>query len=311
MLNINEFYFDSTEDEIKVYAKEWMPVNKNPKAILQISHGIEEHIQRYDDFACFMAENGFLVVGNDHLGHGKTSNSPEDCGFFAEKDGWNKVVKDMHTLYSIEYKKHPDLPYFILGHSMGSFLARTYIINYINELNGVILSGTGQKPRLVVKIGHYLADLEAKKIGIKAKAIRAEKLAFQSYNKKFKPQRTDYDWLTRREDIVDNYIEDPYCGFIPSTTMFKDLFDGLLYITDKKNLAKMQKDLPVLFISGDRDPVGKSGKEVKKAYSSFLKSGLADVSIKLYSNGRHEILNEINKSEVYNDILDWLNKNLT
>lgn len=310
MPQTNEFYFNSADGSSKIYAKEWIPENGQPKAILQISHGIAEHIQRYDDFACFMTENGFLVVGNDHLGHGKTAVKSEECGFFANEQGWSKVVEDMHSLYSIEHEKHPDLPYFILGHSMGSFLTRTYIINYKNELNGVIISGTGQNPRLVVKAGRIFVCIEAKKIGIKGRAVMAEKLAFGPYNKKFKPVRTDYDWLTRKEDIVDNYVNDSFCGFVPSAGMFKDMFDGLLYISDKKNLAKMQKDLPVLFISGNKDPVGSSGKGVEKVCNSFLKSGCKDVSKKLYDNARHEMLNEVNRAEVYADVMAWLNSKL-
>ena len=277
-----------------------------PKGIVQIAHGIAEHCERYDRFASFLAENGFVVFANDHLGHGRSITDESELGFFAENGGWEMVVEDMRKLHDLAAEEFPGLPYFLFGHSMGSFLARTYIIYFRSGLDGVILSGTGQQPKALVLGGKLLGSLEMKKNGAKYKSEKLNNLAFGKYNDGFETTRTLSDWLSRDETEVDKYIEDPLCGYVPSAGLFHDMMCGIEFISKPRNLQRMKKDLPVYFMSGDADPVGENGKGVLRACRSFLAAGMKDVSMKLYHGGRHEMLNELNRDEVHKDILNWI-----
>ena len=274
--------------------------------IVQIAHGIAEHVERYDDFAAFLAEHGYLVVANDHLGHGKSIAAADDIGFFGEKDGWDLAVNDMHQLYTLTHSEFPALPYYLFGHSMGSFLARTYIIRYPDDMAGAVICGTGQQGALIVAGGKMMGTLECRRNSPRSKSDKLNNLAFGSYNKGFAEHRTEYDWLSRDNSVVDKYIEDPLCGFVPSAGLFTDMMRGLQFIGKKENIRRMRKDLPVFLIAGEKDPVGENGKGVRRVYDMFCKAGMSDVSIKLYPDCRHEILNELNKEEVMQDILAWL-----
>ena len=309
MPSFHDFRFLSTDGKHKVFARECTP-DGEVRAVLQIAHGVAEHIYRYAPFMEFLADNGFVVVANDHLGHGKTAENEQELCFFAEKDGWNDVVSDMDQLHKLTAAKYPDVPYFLFGHSMGSFLTRTYIIDHPEGLKGVIISGTGQNPAAVVAAGKLVAKLEMIDNGPMYHSPKLDKLAFGSYNKIYDKVRTDYDWLCRDEAQVDKYIADPLCGFIPTCSLFRDMMSGIKIVTTQKNLESMNKDTPVYFMSGDMDPVGECGKGVKLAYENFKKAGMKDVSIKLYKDGRHEMLNELNKDEVYSDILAWINSKI-
>lgn len=301
--------FQSCNGKTNIRFRRCMPETA-PRAVVQLAHGIAEHVERYDDFAAFLASNGFLVVANDHLGHGKSAEEESDLGFFGEIGGWELAVGDMRKLYERTHAAFPGLPYFLFGHSMGSFLARTYLIKYRDGLAGAVLSGTAQQPAAVVSAGIRLGRMECRKYGARYKSERLNDMAFGSYNKKFEPRRTVSDWISRDEAAVDRYQADPLCGFIPSAGLFTDIMEGLAFNQKPKNVARMKKDLPVYFISGDHDPVGANGKGVIKAYRSFLKAGMTDVTLKLYHGGRHEMLNELNKDEVYADILVWLNSKI-
>lgn len=281
-----------------------------PRAVVQIAHGIAEHVERYDDFAAFLAEHGFVVVANDHLGHGKSFADEEDKGFFGEIGGWEIAVGDMRKLYERTSAEFPGLPYFLFGHSMGSFLTRTYLIKYRDGLAGAVISGTGQTPGLVVTGGKFMGKQEIKKHGARYKSRKLNDMAFGSYNKEFEPRRTVSDWLSRDTAVVDKYQADPLCGFIPSAGLFTDMMGGIAFNQKQQNVERMKKDLPVYFMSGDKDPVGANGKGVMKAYQSFLKAGMSDVTLKLYPGGRHEMLNETNKDEVYADVIAWLESKL-
>ena len=309
MPSFHDFRFLSTDGKHKVFARECTP-DGEVRAVLQIAHGVAEHIYRYAPFMEFLANHGFVVVANDHLGHGKTAENEQELCFFAEKDGWNDVVSDMDQLHKLTAAKYPDVPYFLFGHSMGSFLTRTYIIDHPEGLKGAIISGTGQNPAAVVAAGKLMAKLEMIDNGPMYHSPTLDKLAFGSYNKKYDHVRTKLDWLTRDEAIVDQYIADPLCGAMATAGMFHDMMGGLQYIWKTENLNKMNKATPVYFMAGDGDPVGNYGEGVKKVYNRFLKVGCKDVKLKLYKDGRHEMLNELNKDEVYADILDWLNSKI-
>lgn len=308
MPETKEFEFPSSTGQNSIYAKMYIP-DSTPRGIVQIAHGIAEHIGRYDGFMKFLAENGFVAVGNDHLGHGKTASlQGGERGFFAEENGWEHAVDDMDRLHDRMCSEYPDLPYIFFGHSMGSFLTRTYMIKYPDKPDCVILSGTGHQTKAAVTSGLTLAQSAVKLKGAHAAGEKINTIAFGSYNKKYDDVRTDFDWLTSDSAIVDKYIEDPDCGFVPSVSMFRDMMGGIKFITDPENIAKMNKELPVLFISGWDDPVGEYGKGVKRAFKAFVDAGMKHVHIKLYPNGRHELLNETNKDEIMDYILETLNK---
>ncbi len=301
----SDFTFLSSNGQTNIRVRRCDP-DGEVRGIVQIAHGIAEHVERYDDFARFLAENGFVVFANDHLGHGKSINDESELGFFAETGGWEMAVEDMRKLHDIAAAQFPELPYFLFGHSMGSFLARTYIIYFRSGLNGVILSGTGQQPKALVVGGKLLGKLEMNKKGAKYKSETLNNLAFGKYNDGFDTPRTISDWLSRDEAEVDKYIADPLCGYIPSAGLFHDMMCGIEFISKPRNVQRMKKDLPVYFMSGDADPVGENGKGVLRAYKSFLAAGMKDVAMKLYHEGRHEMLNELNKEEVYKDILNCI-----
>ena len=305
MPTFKDFYFNSSTGKNKIHARMCVP-DAEPRAIVQIIHGIAEYIDRYDEFMSFLADNGIIAVGTDHLGHGKSIENEEQTGFFAYENGWDYAVRDEEVLRLAMHENYPELPIIVFGHSMGSFMARTLLIRYPDAFNAAIISGTGNQGSALVNGGLFMGNLVTGLKGAHHYSKFLNNLAFGSYNKIYENPKTEYDWLSRDEANVQKYIDDPLCGFIPTCSLFRDMMTGVKFITNKKNLTTMNKDMPVYFMSGDMDPVGECGKGVQKAYNNFLEAGMKDVSIKLYPGGRHEMLNEINKDEVYSDILTWL-----
>jgi len=303
---MTESTFLSSDGRTNLYYREYLPEN-DAVGIVQLVHGIAEHIARYDDFASFLADNGYIVVGHDQLGHGKSITDSEHTGFFSEEKGWEKAVQDIRALHDATAAKYPGKPYFLFGHSMGSFLARTYLIRFRTGLDGAVISGTGQQSAALVTGGKLMSALEVRRNGATYKSDFLNKMAFGSYNDKIEHVRTVSDWLSRDEAVVDAYNEDPLCGFVPTAGLMHDMMSGIDFISRQKNIERMKKDLPIMFVSGDCDPVGEQGRGVIKAYKCFLKAGMTDVTMKLYHGGRHEMINEINNAEVYQDILTWLN----
>lgn len=309
MPSFQDFYFQSSTGRTSIHALKCVPDSK-PRAVVQISHGIAEHIDRYRPFMEFLADNGFVVAGNDHLGHGKSIRVPEEQGFFAEKDGWWRVVDDMDKLHDIMSNEYPELPYVLFGHSMGSFLTRTYLIKHPDKYDGVILSGTGHQSPALVLGGNAAASVMAKLNGAMGDGAKLDSLAFGTYLNKIENPRTKFDWLSSDTEQVDKYIADPLCGFVGKIGLYHDMMQGIKFITDKKNIAQMNKEKPVYFMSGDGDPVGDYCRGVERAYKAFCDAGLHDVFMRLYPGGRHEMLNETNKEQVYQDILSWLNEKI-
>lgn len=305
MPRFSDFTFPSTDGRNELHVRRCDP-DGAPRGVVQIAHGIAEYAARYDDFTAFLAANGFVVVADDHLGHGQSVQSEDDLGFFAEQHGWELAVGDMRRLFELMRREFPALPYFLFGHSMGSFLSRTYLIKYPDGLTGCVLSGTGQQPGVMVMGGKLMSAREVKKNGPRFRSLSLNKLAFGSYNKAFEPRRTDVDWLSRDNAVVDQYVADPLCGFVATAKLMNDMMGGIEYNQKAENLARMNKALPVYFMSGDMDPVGANGKGVRQAAESFKKAGMQDVTVKLYPQGRHEMLNELNKQEVYADVLAWI-----
>lgn len=293
-------------DGTDIFYRQWLPEKpKSIKAVVQIAHGMAEHSLRYERFADTLTRN-HAVYANDHRGHGQTAGSLENVGYFADENGWYKVVDDMHTLTRIIHKNHPGTPVFLLGHSMGSLLARNYIFLYGHDISGVILSGTGGDPGLLGKIGYWIAEREAKTKGKKYRSPVLKKLSFGKFNKPFKPNRTEFDWLSRDDAEVDTYIADPYCGGDFTAGFYEDLLFGINIINDPRNIRQVPKDLPIYLFSGDKDPVGNNTKGVRQVFKSYQKAGIKDVTMKLYEESRHEMLNETNREEVFADVIAWL-----
>lgn len=308
---IKETFTFQGQDGKSVFTRRWLPdSSESVKGTVQISHGMAEHSKRYSDFADRLTKNGFAVYANDHRGHGETEGHVEKLGYFADNDGWNLVVSDMNKLNDIIQKAHPGIPVFIFGHSMGSFLSRDYMFTYPEKIEGVILSGTGGDPGFLGSAGIMITSLESKLRGKKAQSRLMDKMSFGSFNKAFRPNRTAFDWLSRDEKKVDQYIDDPFCGTIFTAGFFRDLLCGIKKINKASNIEKIPVELPIYLYSGTNDPVGDFTKGAKQVYNSYKKAGIKDLSLKFYEEGRHEMLNEINREEVMNDIVDWLENHL-
>ena len=301
----SEFTFPSADGRTSIHAVEWLP-DGPVRAVLQISHGVAEYILRYEPFAAYLTERGFAVVGHDHLGHGASVAEGAPRLYFGPRGSWDWVVEDLYTRRCLAGKRFPGVPYFLLGHSMGSFLARTYLIRYPGAVDAAVIMGTGQMSPAIIAGGKAVAVEEARRVGEDRTSPLVDKLAFGAYNKRFAPNRTGFDWLSLNQDNVDRYIADPLCGGNATIGLFREMLGGLSFIAKPENLKRMNLNIPVLFISGEMDPVGDCGKGVKRAYESFRKAGVRDVSLKLYPELRHEILNETCRETVYADILQWL-----
>lgn len=309
MTELTEFTFPSKDGVHKCNVSLWTRPGTAPRAVVQIVHGVAEYAGRYDAFARYLAEHGFVVCGEDHLGHGKTVDDGK-YGYFGRKDGWTLVTADVRQLRQLMGEKYPGVPYFLLGHSMGSFLTRTYLCAYPGTVDGCILSGTGQEKPALVAAGKAVASAICAVRGPETVSALIDKLSLGAYNDQFKPNRTTADWICRDEAVVDAYLKDPFCTFKPTAGMFRDMMGGLQYISSEEALSQMDPSTPVYLFSGDHDPVGTNGEGVKKVYGFFKDHGTADLTMKLYPGGRHEMLNEINKGEVYADVLAWLEKHI-
>ena len=300
---MKEFYFPVRKNT-KIHCCQWIPEGK-PRGVIQIVHGIAEYAARYDGLARVFTDHGFVVVGEDHMGHGGSISQEIPQGCFAE--GWLTAVSDSYRLLQMTKEEYPDLPYIVYGHSMGSFMTRTLLYTHPDAgLAAAVLSGTGWMPKAVLRSGRAICLLEGKRKGMDACSSTVDKLMFGSYTKGYENPRTPLDWLTRDEAEVDKYIADPLLGFSASIGLAREMLGGMLMNEDRKNLEKMPKDLPVLFVSGDKDPVGSNGKGVRQTYEAFRAAGMKDVRLKLYPDGRHEMHNELNREELYRDVLAFL-----
>lgn len=303
-----EFYYDSRDMQTKIHAVKWIPDREKPKAVLQICHGMAEHIMRYDEFAQALCEKGFLVVGNDHLGHGLSKREEEPFGYFCKRDAATVVIRDVHRLKKIVQEQNPGVPYFLLGHSMGSFIARGYLARYGSGIDGAILVGTGSYPLLLLRSAKLLVGLQKLFCGSRHEGKMVDKMAFGTYNKRFEPRRTDYDWLSRNPDNVDKYQADPMSCFTFTLNGFETLFNLAENAGRMSAVEAVPKDLPVLFLAGTEDPVGDYGTAVRDVYDKFVTHGMKNTAIKLYEGARHEILNETERGQVYEDVSLFLEK---
>lgn len=306
MIQKEDFYFDSRDGEHKIHAVKWIPDADRPVCILQIVHGMAEYIERYDDFANYLADRGILVVGDDHLGHGKSVKPGELYGYFCKEDAPTVLVRDEHRLKKMMQKQYEGVPYIILGHSMGSFITRNYLLRYGKGIDGAMILGTGMQPKAVLVFGLLLTGIQSIIFGEKHVSKFIDKISFGAYNKKIGRPKSSFDWLSRNESNVKKYIKDPLCGFIFTVNGFHTLFRLIYNLYDKEKLKKMPPELPVFFMAGSEDPVGNYGKCVEQVYRSFKEIGMENVQMKLYPDDRHEILNELDKEDVYGDIYRWI-----
>ena len=307
---VSEFYFPSSDGKTLIHVNQWTPVPGEVRGVVQIAHGVAEYGKRYEPFARFLCAHGFAVVANDHLGHGQSQIEGRPMVYLGDKDGWQHVVDDIETLRRRTAKTFLDKPYFLFGHSMGSFLSRTHLIRYPGVLDGCVLCGTGHMSPAMIAGGKLIADREIRRLGKAAFSVRADDLAFGTYNRAFAPARTKFDWVSASEANVDAYIADPLCGGNTTLGLFRDMLDGLTFITRQSNMDRMDKALPVYFISGDQDPVGDMGRGVQKAGDCSGRGGLRDGQRKLSPGRRQETPNEPPRQYVYQDVLDWLEARL-
>lgn len=304
------FGFRSSDKKTQIHAVKWEPEQEEIQGILQISHGMVEYVERYEAFAEYLTDQGFLVVGNDHLGHGASVTSQELWGYFAPENGSDLVVSDLHQLRTKIQEEYPKQPYFMLGHSMGSFLLRKYLSKYGDGLSGAVIMGTGTQNNITVKKGKALCKCIALFRGWNYRSQLVDKMVFAANNKRFAGEDASGSWLTKDAEIVNAYMSDPRCTFQFTLNGFYNLFDTIHYINKPQNIRVIPKELPLLFVSGEDDPVGAYGAGVKKAYETYIHAGIKDIDIKLYPSDRHEILNELDRESVYRDIYGWLQNHL-
>lgn len=316
-----EYSFLSNNKYSDIYVKMWIPKGEI-KAILQLSHGMNEHMGRYDEFANYLARNGMMVVGNDHMGHGKSVSSPDDYGYFAipviggtkkqrEKYGSSSLaVMDMYQITKTVKKHYPGIPYFLLGHSMGSMLSQRYVMNYGNEIDGLILTGIVHVDKKLILPGKIMCKLITFFKGERHRSKLYYYVIFGKYLNRIKNPRTKFDWLSTDENEVDKFINDEKCKFIFTMNGFKALTSTYEYIQKERNIARIPKDLNILILSGSEDPCGNYGKyasELKDIYKSY---GIKNVSDKIYMDCRHEIVNDSLKYEMFEDVKNWVDSKI-
>ncbi len=311
MIQKEEFYFDSLDGEHKIHSIRWVPEHDKPVCVLQIIHGMTEHIDRYDGFAQYMAGKGILVVGDDHLGHGKSVRPGEPYGYFCKEDAATVLVRDEHRLKKMTQEQYQGVPYIILGHSMGSFIARNYLIRYGSGIDGAVIMGTGMQSKIQLAAARALAGIQILFCGPKHVSKLIDKLAFGMFNKRIEAPKTPSDWLCSNEESVKRYRQDPMCNFTFTANGFQTLMKLIWNLHDVEKLKKMPRQLPVFFVAGEEDPVGDYGRAVKQVYESFLQLGMERVQMKLYPGDRHEILHETDRAEVYADIYRWILQSVT
>ena len=300
------FHFNSSDGIHRIHGICWKPEEGDIKGVVQIVHGMNEFVDRYDDFARFLCAHGFVVAGEDHLGHGTSVNDESELGFFGKKNGPDYLVQDNYRVKKHMEQEFADVPYFILGHSMGSFITRLFLARYSKEIDGAIIMGTGNQSQMMLYASKVLLRLMAIGKGWKFRSAFASKMAFGNYNKKYENVRTKYDWLTKDTAIVDAYISNPLCTFTFTLAAFRDTSDMISNAGKMDTILEMRKEMPVLIVSGKEDPVGGYGWGVEAVYKKFIEADMEDVTLKLYENDRHEILNETDRDVVYEDILNWL-----
>lgn len=301
-----EFTFPSASTLAEIHCASYLPESGSIKAVVQVAHGMAEHLERYEAFAEELCKNGIALYINDHLGHGQSISGKDELGYFGEKDGWKYFVEDCHKLTLIAKSENPGVPLVFFGHSMGSFVARAYSIKYADEIVGAIYCGTAG-PNPAASAGIMLTNLIIKLKGSHYRSKLIDKIGFGTYNSKFEG-RTAFDWLTRDNDQVDKYIADELCGYLFTACGYRDLFSLLSYVSSNEWFSSLDKKLPVLMIAGAMDPVGDYSKGINKVKDLLVQNGKENLKTILYPDARHEILNESACFDVVcKDVIEWIN----
>ncbi len=301
------FTLDSPGEQIHVYR--WEP-DGPVKAVVQVAHGIAEHAARYERFARALNEAGYAVYADDHRGHGRTAGSPDRLGVFAERDGWAAVVEDLHHLTRRIREDHPGVPVVLFGHSMGSIMARSYVAAHGADVDALVLSGPARRPGVEGQVGRAFAVVEGRLRGRSTPSPVLDWLALGQNNKRIKHPRTKFDWLSRDEAEVDKYIADEYCGGVSSTGLLQDMVIGLTEAYADDSAARVPKDLPIHIVAGGEDPVGAYGRGAKDTEDQYRRVGVRDVSLRIYPESRHELLNDTDRDAVTADLVAWLDAHL-
>jgi alpha-beta hydrolase superfamily lysophospholipase len=314
-MKASTFTFED-KDDIEIFVYKW-ELDTPPKAVVQIVHGLAEHAKRYARVAEVLCNEGYICYANDARGHGRTAGdltekTLEGNAGVLGPNGWRGVVNDLHDLTNIIKKEQPDLPIFLMGHSWGAFLSQDYIQDWGDELKGVILSGTNGKERTLEEAGKLLLKSEIKKLGPTEPSQKMFDMNFKSNNHDwdFEEDATGFEWLSRDKEEVQKYIDDPWCGFVPPASLWLEFLNGFEKIYDPKQEQTIPKDLPLYFISGSLDVISNKTEWIMDMIDRLYKYGIKDVSYKFYHDARHEIFNEINRDEVFKDVINWLNSHL-
>ena len=292
----------------KVFLRIWDEV-ENPKAVVQIFHGMAEHSERYDDFAKYLNSKGYIVYADDHRGHGHSVKTGTVKGYIGE-NGFNNIVEDEKEISNMIRKNHKGLPLYVFAHSFGSFIGQEYITRYSSEIDGIILSGSCKQDGIDIKLGKIVASIQKSLFNEASEGKLIDKLSFGAFNSKVKDRKTNCDWLSRDNNEVQKYLNDEFCGFVSPINFYHNMFNGLSQLYNEDKLNKIDKNLSILVLSGDEDPVGKYGKGVLRLHDQYSKLGIKNASVKLYEGGRHELLNETNKEEVYDFVYNWIDESL-
>jgi alpha-beta hydrolase superfamily lysophospholipase len=279
-----------------------------PKAVVQVSHGMAEHSARYARLAKTLTERGYTVYASDHRGHGKTASTPNELGFFSEHDGWTKVVSDQIALMEELKGRHPGVPLYLFGHSMGSYIARGVALRRGEALSGLMLSGTTHDRPLAYRAPKLLVAAERVRLGNRGKSPLISKLTFEAFNAKFPSPRTGCDWLSRDHAEVDKYVEDPLCGFPCTLQLWWDVLSGLAEICTQEMVERMPRRLPIYVMAGEFDPVNNKLAGIRKLRRALEQTGMDSVTVRVYPGARHELLNEINRDEITEDLVAWLDR---
>ncbi|MGX7204693.1 alpha/beta fold hydrolase [Enterococcus pingfangensis] len=278
---------------------------EDPRAVLQVSHGMAEHVLRYQPLADYLNTQKIVMIGHDHLGHGASIHE-DPPGYFHDKSVKHGLVQDLYQVTQWGQTKYPDLPFFILGHSMGSFILRNYLYEFGEAISGAILVGTGQQPVWLTRFGQQSAKLLGKIQGEKHPSKLIDQLAFGNMNRKIRNKKTTKDWLVSLPEEVAVYLADPNCGFLFTLNGYQELFSLIIRAQEPEEIKKIPKELPLLFLSGNADPIGEFGKGVMKAAGTYQAAGMKQVTVRLYEKARHELLNEAQKLTIFHDISKWM-----
>ena len=305
-----EYSFDSADGISKIHGRKWIPEG-NPVAVIQLIHGMVEYIERYDEFACFLAGQGFLVVGHDHIGHGHSVADDSQLGVMTGKHPSDFMVEDILTNYKLTVKETGDLPYFILGHSMGSYMLRKALAvkaEEFSKLKGAIIVGTGQESSVTCRCGLAMISLISVFRGKNYRSSLIRNMTYSAPYKKFDCYGKDYSksWLSKNIQSVEKYYHDKYCTYTFTVNAYKGLVEAISYDGSLDCLSKSKKDIPYLITSGGQDPVGNLGKGPEMVATAYRRAGIQDVTLTIYKGDRHEILNEVDRDQVYKDILKWI-----